>query len=138
MTIYYLEFGYDEALSHRMYAASDFFVMPSLFEPCGLAQMIAMHYGSMPIVHSVGGLTDTVYDYASFDAKSQKGYGVVFTKPDHHAFLNAVKKALRLYGTKTKYNQIVKHNMLCDFSWKESGELYIKEYEKLREEVKDG
>ena len=96
--------------------------------------MIAMHYGSMPIVHSVGGLTDTVHDYAAFDAKSQKGYGVVFSQPDHHACLDAVKKALLLYSMKTQYNQIVKHNMLCDFSWRESGELYIKEYEKLKKE----
>ncbi len=134
----YLESGYDEALSHRMYAASDFFLMPSLFEPCGLAQMIAMHYGSMPIVHSVGGLADTVYDHAEFDSKSQRGYGIVFTEPDPHVLLNAVKKALLLYGTKTKYNKIVKHNMLCDFSWRESGELYIKEYDKLREEGQHG
>lgn len=134
----YLESGYDEALSHRMYAASDFFLMPSLFEPCGLAQMIAMHYGSMPIVHSVGGLTDTVHDHAEFESKSQKGYGIVFSKPDHHACLNAVKKALRLYGMKTQYNKIIKHNMLCDFSWRESGELYIKEYKKLREESQRG
>jgi starch synthase len=112
--------------------------MPSLFEPCGLAQMIAMHYGSIPIVHSVGGLTDTVHDYAAFDSKSQKGYGIIFTKPDHHAFLKAVKKALLLYGMKTQYNKIIKHNMLCDFSWSESGELYIKEYEALMEEMDRG
>ncbi|UPT76648.1 glycogen synthase [Sulfurovum sp. XGS-02] len=130
----YLEFGYDEALSHRMYAASDFFLMPSLFEPCGLAQMIAMHYGSMPIVRSVGGLADTVHDHAAFDSKSQKGYGIVFAEADHHALLSAVTNALALYGMITQYNQIVKHNMLCDFSWRESGKLYIKEYETLKEE----
>jgi len=130
----YLLSGYDEALSHRMYAASDFFLMPSLFEPCGLAQMIAMHYGSIPIVHSVGGLTDTVHDHAAFDSHSQKGYGIVFAKPDQDALLEAVTKALQLYGRKTQYNQIAKHNMLCDFSWSESAEKYIKEYEKLKEE----
>jgi len=134
----YLESGYDEALSHRMYAASDFFLMPSLFEPCGLAQMIAMHYGSIPIVHSVGGLADTVHDHADFDSENQKGYGIVFNEPDPQALLYSVKKALKLYGTKTKYNQIVKHNMLCDFSWRESGALYMKEYEKLREESQRG
>ena len=134
----HLEFGYDEALSHRIYAASDFFLMPSLFEPCGLAQMIAMNYGSMPIVHSVGGLADTVHDYAAFYTKSQKGYGVVFNNPDSELFLNAVEKALLLYGTKTRFNKIIKHNMLCDFSWKESAELYIKEYENMREDAKYG
>lgn len=134
----YLESGYDEALSHRMYAASDFFLMPSLFEPCGLAQMIAMHYGSIPIVHSVGGLADTVHDHAAFDPTSQKGYGVVFSQPDIHACLEAVKQAVRLYGMKSLYQQIVEHNMRCDFSWRESGELYIKEYKNLREESKRG
>jgi len=134
----YLLSGYDEALSHRMYAASDFFLMPSLFEPCGLAQMIAMHYGSMPVVHRVGGLADTVHDHADFDSESQKGYGIIFNEPDPQALIHSVKKALKLYGTKTKYNQIVKHNMLCDFSWRESGALYMKEYEKLREESQRG
>lgn len=130
----YVEFGYDETLSHQLYAASDFFLMPSLFEPCGLAQMIAMHYGSMPIVHSVGGLADTVHDYDTFDAKSQKGYGVVFNKPESGVLLKAFKKALLLYGTKRRYNKIVKHNMRCDFSWSESAELYIKEYKKINNE----
>lgn len=130
----HLEVGYDEALSHRLYAASDFFLMPSLFEPCGLAQMIAMHYGSMPIVRSVGGLADTVHDYDTFDAKSQKGYGVVFGKPESDVLLKALKKALLLYGTKRRYNKIVKHNMRCDFSWSESAQLYIKEYEKINNE----
>ena len=134
----YLELGYDEALSHRMYAASDFFLMPSLFEPCGLAQMIAMHYGSMPIVHSVGGLADTVHDYAAFESEGQKGYGIVFDKADHHAFLDAVEQALLLYGKRTRYNKIIKHNMQCDFSWRESGKLYINEYDKLIEEIHRG
>ena len=97
-------------------------------------QMIAMHYGSIPIVHSVGGLTDTVHDHAAFESQSQKGYGIVFAKPDQDALLEAVTKALQLYGRKTQYKQIAKHNMLCDFSWRESGELYIKEYKKLKEE----
>ena len=100
--------------------------------------MIAMHYGSMPVVHSVGGLADTVHDHADFDSESQKGYGIIFNEPDPQALLHSVKKALKLYGTKTKYNQIVKHNMLCDFSWRESGALYMKEYEKLREESQRG
>lgn len=134
----HVEFGYDEALSHRMYAASDFFVMPSLFEPCGLAQMIAMHYGSMPIVHSVGGLTDTVNDINQFDPKSEKGYGILFKKPDPKALLKAVKSALALYGTKRVYNKIVNHNRGCDFSWEESAKMYIKEYENLMQEAQDG
>jgi len=134
----HLEFGYDESLSHRMYAASDFFLMPSLFEPCGLAQMIAMAYGSLPIVHRVGGLKDTVHPYQAFDKKSQHGYGVVFAEPNPVEFLNAIKDALALYQTKKQYNKVIKHNMVCDFSWKKSTKLYIKQYEKLLEEMKNG
>lgn len=134
----HLEFGYDESLSHRMYAASDFFLMPSLFEPCGLAQMIAMAYGSLPIVHRVGGLKDTVHPYQAFDKKSHNGYGVVFSEPNPVDFLNAIKDALSLYQTKKQYNKLIKHNMVCDFSWKKSAKLYIKQYEKLLEEMNNG
>ncbi len=127
----HLEFGYNEPLSHRMYAAADFFLMPSLFEPCGLAQMIAMHYGSMPLVHDVGGLADTVRSYTEFNPKSEDGYGIVFSKPDSDTFLKTIDQAFALYKTKARYNKIVKHNMLCDFSWKESAQHYIKQYEKI-------
>jgi starch synthase len=129
----HLEFGYNEPLSHRMYAAADFFFMPSLFEPCGLAQMIAMHYGSMPLVHHVGGLADTVQPYQDFDTKSEKGYGIVFSKPNTDAFLKAIEQALAFYKTKAHYNKIVKHNMNCDFSWNESAGYYIKQYEYITE-----
>ncbi len=127
-------YGYDEELSHRMYAAADFFLMPSLFEPCGLAQLIAMRYGVLPIVHHVGGLVDTVQDYATFDAKSAKGYGVVFSEPKADTFLKALDDALALYADKRRYNTIAKHNLRCDFSWKESAKSYIEIYETLRQE----
>jgi len=134
----HLEFGYDESLSHRMYAAGDFLVMPSLFEPCGLAQMIAMHYGQMPVVHHVGGLADTVHHYKDFDVKTGNGYGIVFSKPSASALLTAIDQALDVYETKTHYNKIVKHNMLCDFSWQESAESYFKLYKTIREERSHG
>ncbi|WP_309499839.1 glycogen/starch synthase [Sulfurovum sp.] len=144
----HLEFGYDESLSHRMYAAADFLLMPSLFEPCGLAQMIAMHYGQIPIVHHVGGLVDTVYHYEDFNAKTakKKGYGIVFSKPSVSLFLKAIDQALALYKTKKiYYNKVVKYNMLCDFSWNESAKLYVQLYRimiksgiKLLEERSDG
>ncbi len=134
----HLEFGYDESLSHRMYAAGDFLLMPSLFEPCGLAQMIAMHYGQMPVVHHVGGLADTVHHYKDFDVKTGNGYGIVFSKPSANALVTAIDQALDVYDTKTHYNKIVKHNMLCDFSWQESAESYFKLYETIREERSHG
>jgi starch synthase len=133
-----LVFGFDEALSHRMYAAADFFLMPSLFEPCGLAQMIAMHYGSLPVVHHVGGLVDTVHDYKDFDAKTAKGYGIVFSEPKAVTFLKAIDQAIELYIDKAYYNKIVKHNMRCDFSWQESAKSYLEIYEKITEKSSDG
>lgn len=129
----YLEFGYDESLSHRMYAAADFLLMPSLFEPCGLNQMIAMAYGAMPIVHHVGGLVDTVNALKNFKTGSQQAYGIIFKKPEARAFNKAINSALALYATKREFNKIVKHNMQCDFSWSNSAREYVRLYEKIEE-----
>lgn len=134
----HLDFGYNESLSHRMYAAADFLLMPSLFEPCGLNQMIAMHYGAVPVVHHVGGLADTVTKEKNFDTNSGHGYGIVFSKPTERAFMYAVRHALALYEDKRYYNKIAKHNMSCDFSWKESAKSYIKLYTELTEKRNDG
>lgn len=127
----YLEFGYDEALSHRMYAAADFLIMPSLFEPCGLTQMIAMSYGTLPVVHHIGGLADTVISVEKYDSKSASGYGVAFTRPTVRSFGNAVYHAVMLYGDKRRYNLIAKHNMKCDFSWQESARTYESLYRQM-------
>ncbi len=126
----HLAFGYDESLSHRMYAAADFLLMPSLFEPCGLNQMIAMHYGGVPVVHKVGGLADTVHTEKAYEPKSGKGYGVVFTRPTAQAFVNAVRNAQSLYEKRGDYSKIAKHNMACDFSWRESARSYSELYRK--------
>ncbi len=134
----YLQFGYDESLSHRMYAAADFLLMPSLFEPCGLTQIIAMHYGEIPVVHGVGGLVDTVQSFEAFDAKSSKGYGVTFAAPEVLAFAKAIEAALSLYADKPRYNTIVKHNMRCDFSWQESAKAYHDLYAHITQERSDG
>ncbi|MBA3026330.1 MAG: glycogen synthase [Sulfurimonas sp.] len=129
----HLSFGYDEALSHRMYAAADFLLMPSLFEPCGLSQLIAMHYGALPIVHKVGGLADTVLEYKKCDSETKKGCGLTFSKENAAAFMKAVNTALELYKNKRTYNKIVQHNMLCDFSWNTSAKSYSELYEKIRQ-----
>jgi starch synthase len=130
----HLTFGYDESLSHRMYSAADFLLMPSLFEPCGLSQLIAMHYGVLPIVHKVGGLADTVFDYKKIDTQGEKGCGIAFSKASTTSFMKALHEALELYKSKKSYNKIAKHNMLCDFSWTVSAKDYIKQYEKIRKE----
>lgn len=123
--------GYDEALSHRMYAAADFLVMPSLFEPCGLNQMIAFSYGAVPIVTRVGGLVDTVKKFESFDAQSTFGFGVLISSTTSRSLLSSVKKGCELYGDKKHFEAIVNHNMKCDYSWSESAKAYLSIYKRL-------
>ena len=114
-----LLFGYDEDLSHQLYASGDFLLMPSLFEPCGLNQMIAMRYGTLPIVHRTGGLKDSVHK------KVKKcGNGIVFSKPNKKAFMLAIKKALKLKDP----NSLKKFDMSCDFSFAKSAKRYKKLY----------
>ena len=127
----HLTFGYDESLSHRMYAAGDFLLMPSLFEPCGLNQMIAFAYGAVPVVHRIGGLADTVKKFESFEPQSDDGFGVVFNTPTSRALLAAVRKACELYANKKHFEQIVNHNMKCDFSWSQSAKAYGVIYERI-------
>lgn len=117
--------GYDEAFSHRIYSAGDFLLMPSLFEPCGLNQMIAARYGAIPIVHSVGGLLDTVYE-----KKEKCIRGVSFSKPTKKAFILAIKRALKLKKDDKKFNEMISFNMNCDLSFKKSAYLYYKLYKK--------
>jgi starch synthase len=127
----HLAFGYDESLSHRMYAAADFLLMPSLFEPCGLNQMIAMHYGGLAVVHCVGGLADTVKQEENFDQLANRGCGIVFSKATVRSFFKAFGRSIELYDDKLRYNKIAKHNMRCDFSWRESAKAYKALYAKM-------
>ncbi len=125
-------FGYDEALAHRMYAAADFLLMPSVFEPCGLNQLIAMHYGTIPVVHSVGGLADTVSAYDSCD--TARGCGVVFDSASSHEFMQAFEAALDLYARPKTCLQIAAHDMQVDVSWHNSAKRYENLYRTLSEE----
>lgn len=130
----HLSFGYIESLSHRMYAAADFLLMPSLFEPCGLNQMIAFSYGAMPIVHATGGLVDSVHKFETFDPTSSKGYGIVFQTPSANALIRAIKKAFELYENKKQFEQLINHNMKADYSWNNSATLYENLYTALTKE----
>ncbi len=126
-----LHFEYNELHSHTLYASADFLLMPSLFEPCGLNQLIAMRYGAIPIVHSVGGLKESVQAIKDFDPKTPKGYGLLFTHPSAAAFHEAIQEALNLYKERKKFAKIRKHNMACDFSWRKSSVKYSTLYTKL-------
>ena len=126
-----LFFGYDESVSHNMYAAADFLLMPSLFEPCGLNQMIAMKYGAIPVVHSVGGLRDTVASFEEFDAEIDIGYGVISEEMSEDSLVASIIKAFGLFNDKRKFNKIIRHNMQMDFSSKKSAKKYSKLYMEL-------
>ncbi|MBU1658616.1 glycogen synthase [bacterium] len=126
-----LFFGYDEELSHRMYGSADFLIMPSLFEPCGLNQLIAMNYGTLPIVSSVGGLKDSVYSLSDFGLNDGYGLGICFDVKTPHALQDAMQKALDLYEEKEKFKEINQHNMQCDFSWKHGSHAYASLYNYL-------
>ena len=113
--------GYDEQFSHKIYAAADFLLMPSLYEPCGLNQFIAMRYGTIPIVHAVGGLYDSVQEDGS---ASQSG--IVFKKPTKKALLDAIERALSL--KLEQINKINHFNMTRDLSFGKSAKQYLSLY----------
>jgi starch synthase len=133
----HLTFGYDEALSHRMYAAADFLLMPSLYEPCGLNQMIAMRYGTVPVVRHTGGLADTVAPVDDFTEASPKGYGVLFVRPHADALVDAFDEALDLHLDVRRYLAVARHDMACDFSWHASARRYEALYQKIHKEKTD-
>ena len=115
--------GYDEELSHQAYLASDFLLMPSSFEPCGLNQFIAMNSGSVAVVHEVGGLKDSVHEQ-----KALCGEGIVYNEQNKKEFLYAIERALHLYSKKEKMQKIIDFNLTCDFSFDNSAKKYIKVY----------
>ena len=121
--------GYDEALSHRIEAGADIFLMPSIFEPCGLNQMYSQRYGTIPIVRRVGGLADTVTDTTLETLRSGKATGIVFEHPTGNALLKAVKRAIKFYCQEKHWEQIQIAGMHQDFSWQNSAKQYIDLYE---------
>lgn len=115
----------DEAMSHLIEAGSDFFVMPSLFEPCGLNQMYSQVYGTVPVVSRVGGLADTVIDV---DEQPDIGTGLI-CEPNASSLRGSLQRALRLFADKPRYTAAQKHGMARDFSWKAASEGYERLYQ---------
>jgi starch synthase len=120
--------GYDNQLAHLIYAASDLFLMPSKFEPCGLSQMIAMRYGSIPIVRETGGLVDTVTPFNEYE---MTGNGFSFTHFNAHDMMYVIRYALRLHQLPHIWDCIVDHAMAADFSWVRSAKEYRQAYRGL-------
>ncbi len=119
--------GFDAHLASRIYAGSDLFLMPSRFEPCGLGQMIAMRYGTIPIVRRTGGLADTVADY---DPLAHAGTGFVFDTYNPEACFAAVARAIATYRDPMAWDVLVSHAMMCDFSWAASARQYSALYQR--------
>jgi starch synthase len=120
--------GYSDELAHWIEAASDLFLMPSLYEPCGLNQMYSLRYGTVPLVRRTGGLADTV---AHYDRATRRGTGIVFDDFTDAAFAQALTTALDLYGERDHWRQLVMNGMREDFSWTRQGALYIELYARL-------
>ena len=120
---------YSEAMSHKVYAACDAFLMPSLFEPCGLSQLISLRYGTVPIVRETGGLKDTVEPYNEYE---KTGTGFSFANYNAHEMMATVRYAEKIYYDKKRdWNKIVERGMSKDFSWKSSA----KQYEELYDDM---
>ncbi len=120
---------YSDALSHKVYAACDAFLMPSLFEPCGFSQLMSLRYGTLPIVRETGGLKDTVQPYNEYEAT---GTGFSFSNYNAHEMLGTIRYAERIYyDRKREWNRIVDRAMAADFSWSVSAKKYQEMYDWL-------
>ncbi|MDP2752795.1 MAG: glycosyltransferase, partial [Nitrospirota bacterium] len=117
--------GFDDTLAHMIYAGSDFFLMPSKYEPCGLGQLISLRYGCIPIARRTGGPVDTIQDY---EPMTSKGTGFLFSDYTPSAMQDAVKRALCVYTDREKLHKMVLDGMKMDFSWRKSAERYIEIY----------
>ena len=121
--------GYNAKLANQVYAASDMFLMPSLYEPCGLSQLISLRYGTVPIVRETGGLNDTVHAFNEFD---KTGNGFSFANYNAHDMKHTVLRALEFYQNRPKdWKKLVKNGMEGDYSWEQSAHKYAELYQKI-------
>jgi starch synthase len=122
----HVRIGYDEALAHQLYAASDFILMPSRVEPCGLNQLYALRYGTIPIVRAVGGLKDSIMPW-----KEKNGNGILFEAFSVDAAKKAIDEAFELFNDRKKFEEVRKFIFGIDFSWQKSASEYVTLYNEL-------
>jgi starch synthase len=127
-----VRFSYDEALAHKVMAGSDLFLMPSRSEPCGLTQMYALRYGTVPIVRRTGGLADTVEPY---DAAKGTGTGFRFDTPDGTGLMWAMDQALAAWTKRKEWGALMKRGMTREFSWERSAREYVALYRRAMGKV---
>ncbi len=128
----HLELAHDEELAHLIYAGSDLLIVPSMFEPCGLTQMIALKYGTVPVVRGVGGLVNTVFDRDYSDRPKNERNGYVFHQSDTKAIESALHRAVGLwYSYPAEFRELMINGMCCDFSWNHPGQKYLELYHQI-------
>ncbi len=130
----HLEIGYNEELAHLIYAGSDMIIIPSLFEPCGLTQIIAMKYGTVPIVRDTGGLSDTVFDADNSNRPFHKRNGYVFHHFNEGGLETAMHRAIGMWNSHPQhFRELMVNGMNYDYSWNSPGKHYVNIYNYIRE-----
>ena len=130
----HLEIGYNEELAHLIYAGADMIIIPSLFEPCGLTQIIAMKYGTVPIVRNTGGLSDTVFDADYAHKPYHERNGFVFNEFNYEGLESAMRRAIGMWYSHAQYfRELMINGMRYDFSWNYPGQQYLNIYNFIRE-----
>jgi len=124
-----LTIGFNEALAHRIMAGVDILLIPSRYEPCGLTQMYALNYGTVPVVRATGGLNDTV---VPFDQDTEEGNGFKFGPSSAESFMAAIQRAVDLFNVPDAWTKITANGMSVDFSWDRSARRYLEIYESIR------
>jgi starch synthase len=124
--------AFDETLAHMIEAGSDIFLMPSAYEPCGMNQMYSLKYGTIPIVHKIGGLAETINEYNPLD---KSGNGFVFEKHTAKDLIRAVKRALKIYKKNDIWKEMQLSAMKEDFSWDRSAKEYLELYMTMLDET---
>jgi starch synthase len=125
-----LRIGFDEPLAHRIMAGANIFLIPSRYEPCGLTQMYALKYGTVPVVRATGGLDDTIVQFIS---RTGRGNGFKFRPYEAAAFLQAIRKTVSLFTDLKKWRKLTANGMKADFSWEQSARKYLELYKSLLE-----
>ena len=120
---------FDEGLAQQIYAASDMFLMPSLFEPCGIGQLIALKYGSIPIIRETGGLKDTITPYNKYTGD---GNGFSFSNYSSEELIDTINRALEVYKDKVSWDKLVRNAMLSNNSWENSAKKYMDLYNNIK------
>jgi starch synthase len=123
-----LKIGFDEPLAHRIMAGADVFLIPSQYEPCGLTQMYALKYGTVPLVRATGGLDDTI---VPFDPLTGEGNGFKFEPYEADAFLETVQSAVALFKDSKTWKRLMANGMSEDFSWDRSARMYLDLYQSI-------